>query len=82
MCAYFVAAEMQLESVWGLSASSEAARGGQVGGGRDDGTAPLPAACLVSAVTHSLNPGPTSTLVLPCILYLSLLLICLLWVYD
>ena len=31
VCAYFVAAKMQLESVWGLSASSEAAPGGQVG---------------------------------------------------
>lgn len=54
MCAYFVAAKMQLESVWGLSASSEAAPGGQVGAAAMEVQRPLPSACLVRAVTHCL----------------------------
>lgn len=52
---------MQLESVWGLSASSEAATGGQVGAAVIKVQHPLPAASLVSAVTHGLNPSRTST---------------------
>lgn len=61
MCAHFVAAKMQLESVWGLSASSEAATGGQVGAAVIKVQLPLPAACLMSALTHCLNPSHTST---------------------
>lgn len=53
--------KMQLESVWGLSASSEAATGGQVGAAVIKVRHPLPAASLVSAVTHCLNPSCTST---------------------
>lgn len=45
MCAYFVAAEVQLESVWGLPASSEAAPGGQVGAAVIKVQHPLPSAC-------------------------------------
>lgn len=45
---------MQLESVRGLSASSEAATGGQVGAAVIKVQHPLPGACLVSAV----NPLP------------------------
>lgn len=42
-------------------ASSEAATGGQVGAAMIKVQHPLPAARLVSAVTHSLNPSRTST---------------------
>lgn len=60
MCAYFAALRCSWK-VWGLSASSEAATGGQVGAAVIKVQHPLPAACLVSAVTHSLNPVRTST---------------------
>lgn len=53
MCAHFVAAKMQLESVRGLSTSSEAATGGQVGAAVIKVQHPLPSACL-----ESHNPPP------------------------
>lgn len=46
MCAYIVAAKMQLESLWGLSASSEAATGGQVGAAMIKLLHPHPSACF------------------------------------
>lgn len=48
---------MQLESVWGLSASSEAATGGHVGAAMTEVQPPLPPACLVSPVTHHPKPS-------------------------
>lgn len=69
---------MQLESVWGLSASSEAATGGQVGAAVIKVQHPLPPACLVRPVTHCMNLSGTSTGFSCWHFYLSLLLTCLL----
>lgn len=62
MCAYFVAAEMQLESVWGLSASSEAAPGGQVGAAVIKVQHHFRQFVLRVLFTGCLNPGPGALL--------------------
>lgn len=81
MCVYFVAAKLQLESVWGSSASPEAATGGQVGAAGMKVQHPLP-----SAPPQGCNPLPEPeshwSPIRSLVLHRSLLLICLLKVYD